>query len=374
MALIEEGGGDAPSDTTTRFVMGLGDVFRGSLPPLPSSVLQIAPGWFVRLGLYTNDADTVRVQLKAGTRYEISVDGVGPNALPDPKLKIYDSNGKRVAFNNDGGPGKNAKLFFTPEVDGTYYIGVTRNRSDSDGFGDYEISFNLATPIPATPYDDIADYIATQRIWRLGPDSTLDVNITKLTADGQQLARWALEAWNHVTGIHFRFVDQNADITFQNGPGAYQSHSYDGSGRISGMTINISTSHLSNPVLGSWVFYAYLHEVGHALGLGHAGPYPKVKFPKDSFQTTVMSYLGQTSQSGTSASFAYPVTPMIADMIAIWKLFGLPATANPGNTIYGHNGNVGGYLGQLFAILTGGPKNADLVIVPSGRGKPDTGS
>ena len=43
----------------------------------------------------------------------------------------------------------------------------------------------------------------------------LTVNITALNEDGQQLARWALEAWNHVTGIEFELVeDDNAFLTF----------------------------------------------------------------------------------------------------------------------------------------------------------------
>ena len=43
----------------------------------------------------------------------------------------------------------------------------------------------------------------------------LTANITALTEAGQQLARWALEAWTNVTGINFKFVDDdNAHITF----------------------------------------------------------------------------------------------------------------------------------------------------------------
>ena len=61
-----------------------------------------------------------------------------------------------------------------------------------------------------------------------------------------------------------------------------------------------------------------------------------------------MSYFDQYDNTFIDATFAYPVTPMIADIIAIQKLYGAPA-ANPGNTVYGYNGNVGGLVGKIFA-------------------------
>ena len=81
-------------------------------------------------------------------------------------------------------------------------------------------------------YDEIADQLTTD-YWRaagsaLGPRSfdvapggTLKVDITGLAPAGQQLARWALEAWTGATGIEFRFVTKGARITFSDDkPGA----------------------------------------------------------------------------------------------------------------------------------------------------------
>ena len=72
--------------------------------------------------------------------------------------------------------------------------------------------------------DEIARYL-TDGYWEAEKSNrhTFDVksggiltaDITALTEEGQQLARWALEAWTGVTGIKFEFVsNNNADITF----------------------------------------------------------------------------------------------------------------------------------------------------------------
>ena len=51
---------------------------------------------------------------------------------------------------------------------------------------------------------------------------------------------------------------------------------------------------------------------------------------------------------------------MIADIVAIQNLYGVPADINAGDTVYGYESNVGGYLGQLFAALSGEERNPDL--------------
>ena len=82
-------------------------------------------------------------------------------------------------------------------------------------------------------YDEIA-YQLTDGFWEddtgrhsftVATGGTLTADITALTAEQQQLARWALESWTNVTGIEFRFVAGDADITFDHDvePGTYAS-------------------------------------------------------------------------------------------------------------------------------------------------------
>ena len=107
--------------------------------------------------------------------------------------------------------------------------------------------------------------------------------------------------------------------------------------------------------MGSWSFYAYLHEIGHALGLGHTKPESApmdfgngTLFLIDSFQASLMSGFYQHNNTYINDSAANPVTPMIADIIAIQNLYGVPEDSNGGDTIYGYQSNVDDYLGRVL--------------------------
>ena len=230
----------------------------------------------------------------------------------------------------------------------------------------------------AGTYDEIAyqltDGDGGRYSFNTAPYGALTANITALTAEGQQLARWALEAWTGATGIEFRFVTGAADITFDDDePGAY--------GEWTSLDSEITEAHVNVPVdwleefgttIDSYSLQTYIHEVGHALGLGHPGDYPRegqeaedvtyatdAKFLNDSWQTSVMSYFDQTDNTYIDADYAFAVTPMVADVIAAQNLYGFAVT-NPGDTVYGYGSNVGGYLGQLFAAMSGEVPDADV--------------
>ena len=66
--------------------------------------------------------------------------------------------------------------------------------------------------------DRMAQYMIdgqySPRAWDIRTGDTLTVNITALDEAGKQAARAALDAWSDVSGINFRFVNGNAQITF----------------------------------------------------------------------------------------------------------------------------------------------------------------
>ena len=73
------------------------------------------------------DEDWFAVELEAGTRYQIDLEGqaTGRGTQPNPFLDLYD-NASTIAIEQDdgGGVGDNARIVYTPTVAGTYYIDV----------------------------------------------------------------------------------------------------------------------------------------------------------------------------------------------------------------------------------------------------------
>jgi len=249
--------------------------------------------------------------------------------------------------------------------------------SESIGFDKVstEVSQNEATraaPLPTYTYDQISNFLVYNWLggasFNTGPTNTITVNITALTSAGQQLATWALQAWTMVTGITFNQVTGVAGITFDdNQSGAFAGpSSYTQGGTINSSSVNISTSWIGNYGTGidSYSFQTYMHEIGHALGLDHAGNYNGTAtyrtdstqtgdnhYLNDNWQATVMSYFDQ-SEAGTG-SYNYLLTPMIADLLAMQTLYGTAGTLRTGDTTYGVGSTAGGYYdGNLGATAS----------------------
>ena len=342
MAIIRENNGDASPNSGTQYELSVGDVFEGKLNPV-------------------SDSDWLRIELAAGTIYDVILNGVY-----SAHLTILDAQGNEMAYGVSNFDYTKIKIF-TPDASGTYYIGIAS--SNTEHTADYQLSFD-ENPITTVSHDVIAEYMSSHRpneqAFDVVSGGVLTADITALNEAGQQLARWALDAWGNVSGITFKLVaDDDAHITFddnQDNEASATASRSTSEGFIVSAQINVPASWIPDDgaSMDSHVFYTYLHEIGHALGLDHPGPYDasylalidKI-FLNDTYQTTVMSYFRQDHDQFVDASFAYPVTPMVADIIAIQSLYGVPDDLNPGDTIFGYGADVEGYLGELFELWTG---------------------
>ena len=98
------------------------------------------------------------------------------------------------------------------------------------------------------------------------------------------------------------------------------------------------------PVRGNYAFYAFLHEMGHAVGLKHGddvdGAFGAMTPAHDSMEYSVMtyrSYVGASNQYVQNETWGYAQTPMMDDIAALQHMYGANFTTNGGNTIYRWN-------------------------------------
>ncbi|WP_224815434.1 M10 family metallopeptidase [Hasllibacter sp. MH4015] len=364
---------DAADDASTAYSLGDNDVFSGTVGS-------------------TGDVDWIAITLEAGAHLTLVQDNVSLGAT-NTLLTLYDAGGTQIYTNPFNGESETyydideSTIVYQNTSSSTQIVYVAAT-SFSGATGSYTVTAQIQNFGVGTN-EEIAEFLSTswfgtQVAFDVAPGGTITYDISDLDPDEQYLAITAMEAWTMVTGINFAahtgggtpgitFVnDNNGDATTLN---AFAGPNNIVNNVIGSSTVTISSSWVDTygNTLSDYGFQTYMHEIGHAMGLIHAGPYNGTAtysptggadnlFINDSTQLSLMSYFFPYELTGGSFVDYSVLTPMMADILAMQALYGTAGFLRDTDTVYGVNSTAGGY----YDLFTSQTADAAVTIIDDG--------
>lgn len=177
-------------------------------------------------------------------------------------------------------------------------------------------------------------------------NQTVVVDYTDLSVYMLALAQTAFEAWSEITGLEYVTAADGeiAEISFNAGGSVNDApYTYNRSFPLffapddpestynSEIFMSPDWAAANGSDIDSYTYKEFLQEIGKALGLFIPSQYAYSPvygthnvFDNDSWQTSAMSDFSQAANTSIAASFAYSITPVVADILAMYSLYGKP--------------------------------------------------
>lgn len=173
-------------------------------------------------------------------------------------------------------------------------------------------------------------------------------NFGEFTATQKNATRNALTAWSEVANLQLTEVTDSVtvagDLRFAKSSGDDGAHGYypNPTPEAGDVWFGHGTKY-DTDTKGTYGYFTFLHEIGHALGLKHPhdtdrnGSGVVANSDIDTNRYSVMSYRSYVGQpltdSGDMQSY-YPTTPMLNDIATLQYLYGANMSTRSGNTVY----------------------------------------
>ncbi|MEG3146486.1 pre-peptidase C-terminal domain-containing protein, partial [Sphingomonas sp. RT2P30] len=153
---------DYPGDASTTGIVSVGSATTGTIGT-------------------TGDTDWFKVTLVAGHsyRFDLQAHDSGQGTLPDPFLRLRDSFGTSITFDDDNGNGLDSQIDYTATASGTYFLSA--GSSTVTGIGTYRLA--AADITPASTTDTIRGDVSTTAALVVGQTISSTIDNADLSGD-----------------------------------------------------------------------------------------------------------------------------------------------------------------------------------------------